>query len=243
MDGKSRSGRTGRHVLGALLLVAAALPRGWCAGGGFASAVLDEAEKCAVAPEPLNCLARRGGTRAASAALAYHGEIPLLGPYLAVVPDKGAEERRSASEGRRASANETAPSLLSELAEFAGKRSLRVTLPLESVGWLIGAADAASAEGRGKKDKGAAGVLMLGGMMMITTLVSTAFGVLALMTAKGLLTSIVALMFSAMAVSKKSGHGHARTTYEVINAPQGYKLENDAVVTSDVSTEHGAVLW
>jgi len=126
------------------------------------------------------------------------------------------------------------------------KRSLRLSVPVDAVAWLIGmttSSPVAREEGR-KKDKGA-GVLMLGGMMMITTLMSTAFGALALMAAKGLLTSILALMLSAMAVSKKSGgHGHARTTYEVINNPgphqayqhvSDYKLENGAAVVSDVS--------
>jgi len=118
---------------------------------------------------------------------------------------------------------------------------------MNAVAWLIGVTTPTPVtvvEGRGKKDKGA-GVLMLGGMMMITTLMSTAFGALALMAAKGLLTSILALMLSAMAVSKKSGgHGHARTTYEVINNPgpqqayqqaTDYKLETGGAIISDVS--------
>lgn len=171
--------------------------------------------------------------------LAYQGEIPLMGPYLAVVPDRNGGHVSPRDEGR--SANGTF-SVYSRLLDFTEKRYLRVMLPMDFVAWSIGATTSAAAtgEGRGKKDKGA-GVLMLGGMMMITTLMSTAFGALALMAAKGLLTSILALMLSAMAVAKKSGgHGHARTTYEVINGPHryqqatDYKLENAAVI-SDVS--------
>ncbi|CAH1708426.1 unnamed protein product [Aphis gossypii] len=78
-------------------------------------------------------------------------------------------------------------SVYSKIAEFASKRSLRVSVPMDAVAWLIGVTTSKPVtvvEGRGKKDKGA-GVLMLGGMMMITTLMSTAFGALALMAAKG----------------------------------------------------------
>lgn len=223
--------RRGRYVLATVLSMAMALTTSVRCAGGFVS-VLDDGEKCARAPDLWACL-RRGGVRAASAALAYQGEIPLLGPYLAVVPDKSAASGPEEI-GRSSTGNATAAaSLHSGLAEFVGKRSLQVTLPFAFVAWLVGTVDAA-AEGRGKKDKGA-GVLMLGGMMMITTLLSTAFGALALMATKGLLTSILALMFSAMAVAKKSGHGHARTTYEVINAPHGYKLENAEAVVANVS--------
>ncbi|KAE9526840.1 hypothetical protein AGLY_013488 [Aphis glycines] len=218
--------------------------------GGLAAALHDEGEKCARSTELWPCLTRTGAKIVAAVAT-YPGEIPLMGQYLAVVPD---DRARTAGEGRMAmyknGTSSTWPpstSVYSEIAEFASKRSLRASVPMDVVAWLIGVTTSTPVtvvEGRGKKDKGA-GVLMLGGMMMITTLMSTAFGALALMAAKGLLTSILALMLSAMAVSKKSGgHGHARTTYEVINNPgphqayhqaTDYKLETGGAIISDIN--------
>lgn len=202
---------------------------------------LDEGEKCARASDLWPCL-KKGGAKVVGAMLAYPGEIPLMGPYLAVVPDKV----RTPDEGRgliSLTSNRTSSSsVYSKFLDFVDSRTLRVSLPMNLVMWLVGVTTPSTSEGRGKKNKGA-GVLMLGGMMMMTTLMSTAFGALALMAAKGLMTSILALMLSAMAVSKKSGgHGHARTTYEVINGAQGYhqasdyKLENGAIINGvDVS--------
>jgi len=222
--------------------------------GGLAAALHDEGERCSRSADLWPCLTK-GGAKVVAAMAAYPGEIPLMGQYLAVVPDGRARSVGDFRDEGRAAANKNgtsspssswpSTSVYSKIAEFMEKRSLRLSVPMDAVAWLIGvttSAPVARDEGR-KKDKGA-GVLMLGGMMMITTLMSTAFGALALMAAKGLLTSILALMLSAMAVSKKSGgHGHARTTYEVINNPgphqayqhaSDYKLENSAVV-SDVS--------
>lgn len=223
--------------------------------GDLAAALHDEGERCSRSAELWPCLTK-GGAKVLAAMTAYPGEIPLMGQYLAVVPDGRArtsgdfrdEGRAAANKNGTSSSSSSWPStsVYSKIAEFMEKRSLRLSVPMDAVAWLIGvttSSPVAREEGR-KKDKGA-GVLMLGGMMMITTLMSTAFGALALMAAKGLLTSILALMLSAMAVSKKSGgHGHARTTYEVINNPgphqayqhvSDYKLENGAAVVSDVS--------
>ncbi|XP_026814433.1 uncharacterized protein LOC113554681 [Rhopalosiphum maidis] len=222
--------------------------------GGLAAALHNEGEKCAQSADLWPCLTRTGA-KVVAAVAAYPGEIPLMGQYLAVVPNgrarafgdhRGADGRLTSHKNGTLS-SWPSTSIYSKIAEFAEKRSLRVSVPMDAVAWLIGVTAStpfAGDEGRGKKDKGA-GVLMLGGMMMITTLMSTAFGALALMAAKGLLTSILALMLSAMAVSKKSGgHGHARTTYEVINNPgphqayqqvSDYKLENSGAVISDIS--------
>ncbi|CAI6368560.1 unnamed protein product [Macrosiphum euphorbiae] len=222
--------------------------------GGLAAALHDEGERCSRSAELWPCLTK-GGAKVVAAMAAYPGEIPLMGQYLTVVPDGRArtagdfrDEGRAAANKNGTSSSSSWPStsVYSKIAEFMEKRSLRLSVPMDAVAWLIGvttSAPVAREEGR-KKDKGA-GVLMLGGMMMITTLMSTAFGALALMAAKGLLTSILALMLSAMAVSKKSGgHGHARTTYEVINNPgphqayqhvSDYKLENGAAVVSDIN--------
>lgn len=204
------------------------------------TAALDEGEKCTRASDLWLCL-KKGGTKVVGAMLAYPGEIPLMGPYLAVIPDKV----RTPDEGRGAisSSRDRPFSVYSKFLDFVDSRTLRISLPMNLVMWLVGVTTPSTSEGRGKKDKGA-GVLMLGGMMMMTTLMSTAFGALALMAAKGLMTSILALMLSAMAVSKKSGgHGHARTTYEVIIGAQGYhqasdyKLENEAIINGvDVSS-------
>lgn len=216
--------------------------------GGLAAALHDEGERCSRSTDLWPCLTK-GGSKFVAALTAYPGEIPLMGQYLAVVPDDRARPVDDLHNEGRAAANKnrtsSSTSVYSKIGEFLEKRSLRVSVPMDAIAWLIDVTTStavAREEGR-KKDKGA-GVLMLGGMMMITTLMSTAFGALALMAAKGLLTSILALMLSAMAVSKKSGgHGHARTTYEVINNPgphqayqyaSDYKLENGAVV-SDVS--------
>lgn len=222
--------------------------------GGLAAALHDEGEKCARSTDLWPCLTK-GGSKVVAAMASYQGEIPLIGQYLTVVPDGHARSVGDVPEDGRAAVNKNgtsssrwpSTSVYSKIAEFMEKRSLRLSVPMDAVAWLIGVTTSTPVtreEGR-KKDKGA-GVLMLGGMMMITTLMSTAFGALALMAAKGLLTSILALMLSAMAVSKKSGgHGHARTTYEVINNPAGlqqayqhasdYKLENGAAIVSDVS--------
>lgn len=232
-----------RSYVRAVLLSSICLSRVSCSSSNDFMTVLDESEKCARASDPWPCL-KKGGAKVVGTVLAYQGEIPLMGPYLTVVPDKTG--RTSADEGRGAvaAAGERTPpsSVYSKFLDFVDSRTLRVSLPMSLVTWLVGATAPATSEGRGKKNKGA-GVLMLGGMMMMTTLMSTAFGALALMAAKGLMTSILALMLSAMAVSKKSGgHGHARTTYEVINGAQGYhhasdyKLENGAVIADvDVS--------
>jgi len=220
--------------------------------GGLAAALHDEGERCSRSTDLWSCLTK-GGAKVVAAMTAYPGEIPLMGQYLAVVPDDRArsvddlhnEGRAAANKNKTSSSSWPSTSVYSKIAEFMEKRSLRVSVPMDAIAWLIGvttSAPVAREEGR-KKDKGT-GVLMLGGIMIITTLMSTAFGTLALMTAKGLLTSILALLLSAMAISKKSGgHGHARTTYEVINNPRphqayqyssDYKLENGAIV-SDVS--------
>ncbi|XP_050437155.1 uncharacterized protein LOC126843586 [Adelges cooleyi] len=181
------------------------------------TAMLDEGEKCAKVMDLWPCV-KRGGSKIMRTVLDYQGEIPLLGSYLSIVPTRGMAVN---DEGRKYASNDS--SVYSKMLEFSEKSHLRIILPVNTITWLVGAP---ITEGRGKKDKGA-GVLMLGGMMMITTLMSTAFGALALMAAKGLMTSILALMLSAMAVSKKGGHGHARTTYEVINAPHGYTQGSD----------------
>lgn len=199
------------------------------------TAALDNGEKCAQASDLWPCL-KKSGAKVVGDMLAYPGEIPLMGPYLAVVPDKV----RTPDEGRGAISSighRTSPSsVYSKFLDFVDSRTLRVSLPMNLVMWLVGVTSPSTSDGRGKKDKGA-GVFMLGGMMMMTTLMSTAFGALALMAAKGLMTSILALMLSAMALAKKSGgHGHARTTYEVINGPQGYHQ------TSDYKSENGAVI-
>ncbi|XP_060840064.1 uncharacterized protein LOC132921206 [Rhopalosiphum padi] len=221
--------------------------------GGLAAALHNEGEKCAQSADLWPCLTRTGA-KVVAAVAAYPGEIPLMGQYLAVVPNGRARNFGDHRGDGRLTAYKNgtlsswpSTSVYSKIAEFAEKRSLRLSVPMDAVAWLIGVTTSTLVtgdEGRGKKDKGA-GVLMLGGMMMITTLMSTAFGALALMAAKGLLTSILALMLSAMAVSKKSGgHGHARTTYEVINNPgphqayqqaSDYKLENSGAVISDIN--------
>lgn len=194
---------------------------------------MDSVEKCSQAPEIWSCL-KKSGAKIVGSALGYRGEIPLIGPYLTVVTNNGLHGQ---NEGRQAMTS----SVYSNFLDFAERGLLRVSLPLKLIAWMVGTASGEQ-QARGKKDKGA-GVMMLGGMMMMTTLASTAFGALALMAAKGLMTSILALMLSAMAVSKKSGgHGHARTTYEVINAPHSgyqqatdYKVESGAIV-SEVSS-------
>lgn len=222
--------------------------------GSLAAALHNEGEKCAQNANLWPCLTR-GATKFIAAVAAYPGEIPLMGQYVALVPDGRAISDHHRGRGKpTAGKNSTSSSVYSKIAEFVDKRSLRVSVPMDIVAWLIGmttSAPVTGAEVRGKKDKGS-GMMMLGGMMMITTLMSTAFGALALMAAKGLLTSILALMLSAMAVSKKSGgHGHARTTYEVINNPEplqayqqmsDYKLENGGAVISDVSRKHYIII-
>lgn len=191
--------------------------------------VLDEGEKCTQSSDLWSCL-KKCGARVVGALVTYQGDIPLMGQYLTVVPDGSQthDKGRSITIGNGI----TSSSVFSKLLNFAEKRSLRVMLPLNFIAWLVGAT---RSEGR-KKNKGG-GALMLGGMMMITTLMSTAFGVMAMMAGKALLTSMLALMLSAMAISKKSGgHGHARTTYEVINVPHGYHQVSDyKLENSDVS--------
>lgn len=225
-----------------VLLSAAVLAARGATGDPLIADVLDDGEKCAVAPDVWPCL-RGAGSRAAGAVLGYQGDIPLFGPYLAVVHQPDRTPRTEAPKG-----NASRPlSVYSKLLDFAESRALRVLLPVTSVIRLLVGPDGdpmSTAEGRGKKNKGdGGGVLAMGGMMLITTLLSAAFGALALLASKALMTSILALMLSAMAVVRKSGghHAHARTTYEVINGlPSGYhqatnfKLEGGAVIP-DVS--------
>lgn len=74
---------------------------------------------------------------------------------------------------------------------------------------------------RGKKDK-YAGPLLMGAMMVAGTLLPIKLGALAMMSGKALMTSMLALMLSAILALKKlasGGGGHSGTTYEVINVP------------------------
>jgi len=74
---------------------------------------------------------------------------------------------------------------------------------------------------RGKKDK-YAGPLLMGAMMVAGTLLPIKLGALAMMSGKALMTSMLALMLSAILALKTlaSGSGsHSGTTYEVINVP------------------------
>lgn len=91
---------------------------------------------------------------------------------------------------------------------------------------------------RGKKDK-YAGPLLMGAMMVAGTLLPIKLGALAMMSGKALMTSMLALMLSAILALKKlasggGGGGHSGTTYEVINVPShgghgshGRSLSND----------------
>lgn len=225
-----------------VLLSAAFAARGATGDRLIFADVLDDGEKCAVAPDVWPCL-KGAGSRAAGAVLKYQGDIPLFGPYLTLVHQSDRTPRTEAPNGDAPRPS----SVYSKLLDFVDSRALRVLLPVTSVIRLLVGPDGdpmSSAEGRGKKNKGnGAGVMAMGGMMLITTLLSAAFGALALLASKALMTSILALMLSAMAVVKKSGghHAHARTTYEVINGlPSGYhqatnfKLEGGAVIP-DVS--------
>lgn len=195
--------------------------------------MLEESEKCAQSSNVWSCL-KKFGSKIVGAMVTYQGDIPLMGSYLTVMPygNQIHDEGRSITSEN----NMNFSSVFSKLMKFVTKRSLRIILPMNFIAWLFGAT---GSEGR-KKTKGG-GALILGGTMMIATLMSTAFGAMAMMAGKALLTSMLALMLSAMAVTKKSGgHGHARTTYEITNIPHGYhqisdyKLENTEVV-SDVS--------
>lgn len=81
-----------------------------------------------------------------------------------------------------------------------------------------------SPSARGKKDK-YAGPLLMGAMMVAGTLLPIKLGALALMSGKALMTSMLALMLSAILALKKlasgggGGGGHTGATYEVINVP------------------------
>ncbi|KAL1449591.1 hypothetical protein WDU94_002082 [Cyamophila willieti] len=70
-------------------------------------------------------------------------------------------------------------------------------------------------------------MMFMGCLMMGGTVLSLAFGGLAVLAGKALMTSMLALMMSLMgAMSNKKGHagytaGGSGTTYEVINVPSG----------------------
>ncbi|VVC33484.1 Protein of unknown function DUF1676 [Cinara cedri] len=236
-------GESARYVR--IVLLSAAFASRGVSGDRPVADALDDGEKCAGTSDAWPCL-RGAGSRAADSVLGFQGDIPLFGSYLTVVHRPGRTPRTETPAG-----NASATSVYSKLLDFAESRALRVLLPVESVvRLLVGPDDRTSeAEGRDKKNKGgSAGVLALGGMMLITTLLSAAFGALALLASKALMTSILALMLSAMAVVKKSGgghHAHARTTYEVINGiPSSYhqatnfKLEDSAVIP-DINAQYG----
>lgn len=63
----------------------------------------------------------------------------------------------------------------------------------------------------------------MGAMMVAGTLLPIKLGALAMMSGKALMTSMLALMLSAILALKKmasgGGGGHSGTTYEVINVP------------------------
>jgi len=64
----------------------------------------------------------------------------------------------------------------------------------------------------------------MGAMMVAGTLLPIKLGALAMMSGKALMTSMLALMLSAILALKKlasGGGSHSGTTYEVINVPSG----------------------
>lgn len=69
--------------------------------------------------------------------------------------------------------------------------------------------------GRGKKDKGGNGMMMMmGGMMLMMGLSG-----LAALSGKALAASLAALMLAAMSLMKKGGGGGHHSTYEVVTVP------------------------
>lgn len=68
-----------------------------------------------------------------------------------------------------------------------------------------------------------AGPMLMGAMMVAGTLLPIKLGALAMMSGKAMMTSMLALMLSAIVALKKlasgGGGSHSGTTYEVINVP------------------------
>ncbi|XP_003244004.1 uncharacterized protein LOC100574851 [Acyrthosiphon pisum] len=192
-------------------------------------AVVKAASQCSAAPDTVDCLMHAAA--AGVDALARSADPVDLVPGCVTLVKNAASESdpapqpspspappRTATDIDAASAPVGGESaLVDSLTAFVKSRAISVRAPAH----LLESLKSTLIEARGKKDK-YAGPLLMGAMMVAGTLLPIKLGALAMMSGKALMTSMLALMLSAILALKKlasGGGSHSGTTYEVINVP------------------------
>uniref|UniRef100_A0A2S2PRD3 Uncharacterized protein n=1 Tax=Schizaphis graminum TaxID=13262 RepID=A0A2S2PRD3_SCHGA len=186
-------------------------------------AVVRAASQCSAAPDTVDCLMQAAA--AGVDALARSAEPVDLVPGCVTLVKNAAGESDpppqpspSAPSPQTAADVDAGSALVDSLTAFVKSRAISVRAPAH----LLDSLKSTLIEARGKKDK-YAGPLLMGAMMVAGTLLPIKLGALAMMSGKALMTSMLALMLSAILALKKlasgGGGGHSGTTYEVINVP------------------------
>ncbi|XP_025417323.1 uncharacterized protein LOC112688374 [Sipha flava] len=225
-------------------------------------AAVKAASQCSAAPDAVDCLLRAAA--AGVDALARSAEpVDLVPGCVALVRNAAADADTApatadavAAAARKddggAAAVSAEAAFVDSVTAFAKSRAISVRAPAH----LLDSLKHTLIEARGKKDK-YAGPLLMGAMMVAGTLLPIKLGALAMMSGKALMTSMLALMLSAILALKKlasgggGGGGHSGTTYEVINVPThsghgphgrslahslAYGLPVDATAAADIVT-------
>ncbi|XP_026814165.1 uncharacterized protein LOC113554484 [Rhopalosiphum maidis] len=185
-------------------------------------AVVRAASQCSAAPDTVDCLMQAAA--AGVDALARSAEPVDLVPGCVTLVKNAAGESDpppqpspSPPSAQTTAGVDAGSALVDSFTAFVKSRAISVRAPAH----LLDSLKSTLIEARGKKDK-YAGPLLMGAMMVAGTLLPIKLGALAMMSGKALMTSMLALMLSAILALKKlasGGGSHSGTTYEVINVP------------------------
>ncbi|KAE9526741.1 hypothetical protein AGLY_013389, partial [Aphis glycines] len=182
-------------------------------------AAVRAASQCSGSPDAVECLMQAAA--AGVDALARSAEPVDLVPGCVTLVKNAAGESDSTPQPPPPSPPPTAQTatdvdagsaLVDSLTAFVKSRAISVRAPA----YLLDSLKSTLIEARGKKDK-YAGPLLMGAMMVAGTLLPIKLGALAMMSGKALMTSMLALMLSAILALKKlasGGSSHGGTTYE-----------------------------
>ncbi|XP_060839322.1 uncharacterized protein LOC132920711 [Rhopalosiphum padi] len=184
--------------------------------------VVRAASQCSAAPDTVDCLMQAAA--AGVDALARSADpVDLVPGCVTLVKNAAGESDTLPQPSPSPPSSQTATdvdagsALVDSLTAFVKSRAISVRAPAH----LLDSLKSTLIEARGKKDK-YAGPLLMGAMMVAGTLLPIKLGALAMMSGKALMTSMLALMLSAILALKKlasGGGSHSGTTYEVINVP------------------------
>ncbi|XP_025198195.1 uncharacterized protein LOC112596648 [Melanaphis sacchari] len=186
-------------------------------------AVVRAASQCTAAPDAVDCLMRAASTgvdaltRSAEPVDLVPGCVTLVKNAAGESDPPPAQTSPSSSTSQTAADVDAGSALVDSLTAFVKSRAISVRAPAH----FLDSLKSTLIEARGKKDK-YAGPLLMGAMMVAGTLLPIKLGALAMMSGKALMTSMLALMLSAILALKKlasGGSSHGGTTYEVINVP------------------------